>query len=219
MSVALRAIFVLACVGVLSAPALAQDFPRGRNAAALVRTRGAPARRWSAIIVHHSASSRGDAASIDAYHRNVRHFSRGMAYHFLIGNGHGLGDGEIEVGPRWTHQQPGAHVASALRDPRARDAWDNIAIGICLVGDLDDSPPTPRQRATLAELVSILRRRFGIEGERVLGHGGVPGAHTACPGRRLSLTPLRTPLERGPAPGRARPTGGRGGRVPSRGRG
>lgn len=69
-------------------------------------------RRWSAIVVHHSASGAGKAATLDAYHRTRR--PRGLAYHFVTGNGHGLDDGAIEAGGRWIHQQPGAHVVSTL---------------------------------------------------------------------------------------------------------
>ncbi|WP_236516848.1 peptidoglycan recognition family protein [Sandaracinus amylolyticus] len=173
------------CLVLVATVARAQDFPRGRDAGALIRTPGVRARTWTAIIVHHSASSEGNAASMDAYHRGVRHMPRGLAYHFVIGNGHGLGDGEIEVGPRWTQQQPGAHVASRLRDASTRALWDEVAIGIVLVGNFEETAPTRRQLATLSELVSALQRRFRIEGARVFDHGEIDGAHTACPGRSL----------------------------------
>jgi hypothetical protein len=168
-----------------AAPAHAQEFPRGRDVGALIRSRGVTPRAWTAIIVHHSATSAGNAASMDAHHRRVRRMPRGLAYHFVIGNGRGLGDGEIEVGPRWTHQQPGAHVASTLRDASTRAIWDEVAIGIVLVGNFEDSSPTERQLAALDELVGALRRRFHIERARVFGHGEIEGAHTACPGRSL----------------------------------
>ncbi len=134
---------------------------------------------------------------MDAHHRHVRRFPRGLAYHFVIGNGRGLGDGEIEVGPRWTRQQPGAHVVSTLRDESTHALWDDVAIGIVLVGNFEEAAPTRRQLATLTELVTSLRRRFQIAPARVFGHGEVEGAHTACPGDSL-----RTIVE-GLRPGRA----------------
>ena len=185
------------CVAILltswmvCASAQAQTFPRGRDVEALVGTRGVARRGWNAIIIHHTATTAGSAASIDASHRGVRHMPRGLAYHFVIGNGHGLGDGEIEVGPRWTRQQPGAHVASALRDAETHALWDEVAIGICLVGNFESSSPTAAQLEALKRLVGVLRRRFHIAGDRVLGHGEVPGAHTACPGRALRPEVLR----------------------------
>ena len=47
--------------------------------------------------------------------------SNGLAYHFVIGNGSSSGNGEIEIGSRWTRQINGGHVAS--------DYLNNIAIG------------------------------------------------------------------------------------------
>lgn len=155
-------------------------FPRGRDVATLIRTRSRT-RSWNAIVVHHTASAAGSARSIDAYHRHTRRFPRGLAYHFVIGNGRGLGDGEIEVGPRWLAQHPGAHVASALRDPRSHSLWDEVAIGIVLVGNFESSRPSRRQRATLEELVRSLRARFRIPTARIFGHGELEGAHTECP--------------------------------------
>lgn len=165
------------------------------SVASVIRAPGVSARPWSAIVVHHSASSSGNAASIDDYHRRVRGFPRGLAYHFVIGNGRGLGDGVIEAGPRWTRQQPGAHVASSLRDSHTHALWDDVAIGIVLVGNFEDAAPTRAQVASLTSLVRALRGRFRIAPARVLGHGGVEGAHTACPGDSLEAIVRRLRTE------------------------
>src|SRR5688572_16965793 len=58
-------------------------------------------RRWKYIVIHHSGAEEGSLKSIDRYHREERHMENGLAYHFLIGNGNGMGDGEIAVGNRW----------------------------------------------------------------------------------------------------------------------
>ena len=58
----------------------------------------------------------------------------GLAYHFVIGNGTSTGDGQIEVGDRWRRQINGGHVHS--------DYLNNIALGICLVGDFNRGQPT-----------------------------------------------------------------------------
>ena len=62
-------------------------------------------------------------------------WKNGLAYHFVIGNAHGLGDGEIGVGGRWTKQLPGGHLIS--------EEQNQVSIGICLVGNFDESQPTP----------------------------------------------------------------------------
>lgn len=155
------------------------------------RAPGVRARRWNSIVVHHSGTAGGSARAFETFHRGVRHMSRGMAYHFVIGNGRGLGDGAIEAGSRWTQQQPGAHVASALRDALSGAPVDEVAVGICLVGNNELAAPTPRQQRSLRALVSALRRAHNISATRVMGHNEVAGTHTACPGRHTDLRALR----------------------------
>jgi N-acetyl-anhydromuramyl-L-alanine amidase AmpD len=67
---------------------------------------------------------------------------------------------------------------------------NNIAIGICLVGDFNRHPPTPQQLAAFEELTSCLQARIGRSRRRrvmVLGHLEVNSRPTDCPGRRFSL--------------------------------
>jgi hypothetical protein len=52
----------------------------------------------------------------------------------VIGNGTSSGDGEIEIGNRWRRQINGGHVHS--------DFLNNIALGICFVGDFNRDTPT-----------------------------------------------------------------------------
>ncbi|MBN8609816.1 MAG: N-acetylmuramoyl-L-alanine amidase [Deltaproteobacteria bacterium] len=206
----MRTLSTLAAIAVLAFTldgAQAQDrTPEGPTSLATVlRAPGVSARAWSAIVVHHSASRSGSVASIDDFHRRVRGFPRGLAYHFVIGNGRGLGDGVIEAGPRWTRQQPGAHVASSLRDADTHALWDDVAIGIVLIGNFEETAPTERQVASLTQLVGALRRRFHIAPSRVLGHGGVAGAHTECPGNSLDAIVHRLAAEpTAPPPARIR---------------
>ncbi len=110
-------------------------------------------RRWRYIVVHNSGTRQGNAKAFDYYHRNVRGMPNGMAYHFVIGNGTSSGDGEIEIGNRWRRQIQGGHVHS--------DYLNNIALGICLVGDFNQSEPTKRQLEACEELIRYLRQRVG----------------------------------------------------------
>ena len=110
-------------------------------------------RRWRYIVVHNSGTRQGNAKAFEYYHRNVRGMPNGMAYHFVIGNGHSSGDGEIEIGNRWHRQIQGGHVHS--------DYLNNIALGICLVGDFNRDQPTPRQIEACEELIRYLRQRVG----------------------------------------------------------
>lgn len=136
--------------------------------------------RWKYIIVHNSGTRQGNARIFDNYHRRVRKMQNGMAYHFVIGNGSSSGDGEIEIGSRWTKQVNGGHVAS--------DYLNNISIGICLVGDLNRDKPTKAQIAALDELIQYLRGRVGKTSGKpaiVLPHKKINPKPTDCPGDRF----------------------------------
>ena len=141
-------------------------------------------RRWRYIVVHNSGTRQGNAKAFDYYHLHVRKMPNGLAYHFVIGNGTSTGDGEVEIGNRWKRQINGGHVHS--------DYLNNIALGICLVGDFNRDVPTKAQLESLEELIKYLRRRLG----RVGGQYAVVWAHkninpprwpTDCPGGRFPV--------------------------------
>lgn len=136
--------------------------------------------RWQYVIVHNSGTRQGNARIFANYHRNVRRMQNGLAYHFVIGNGTSSGDGEIEIGSRWTRQINGGHVAS--------DYLNNIAIGICFVGDFNRDLPTRAQLGALQELIEYLRRRVGRSKGRILivkAHREINPKPTDCPGNRF----------------------------------
>lgn len=145
--------------------------------------------RWQAIVIHHAAVEQGDVKSLDRYHREQRHMENGLAYHFLIGNGNGMRDGEIAVGNRWKKQLDGGHLHS--------EAQNKIALGICLIGDFDKHPPTARQLRSLEDLVRALMRRCQLDAGAVKTHQQINVVRTECPGSkfptRAFLTRLKTP--------------------------
>lgn len=135
---------------------------------------------WQYLVIHHSASPSGNAASFDRMHRGKGW--DGLAYHFVINNGHGNPDGYLEVSPRWSEQKHGAHAGAPPKTTAAelRNGFNEFGIGICLVGNFERSAPTEKQLQVLAQLVQDLRNEFDIPADHVLGHGMVKG--TACPG-------------------------------------
>jgi hypothetical protein len=136
--------------------------------------------RWKYVIVHNSGTREGNARVFDIYHLRVRHMQNGLAYHFVIGDGHGSGDGQIEIGHRWTAQINGGHVAS--------DYLNDISLGICLVGDFNRDIPTKAQIGALDELVSYLRSRVGkTQGRQAIvhAHKEINPRPTDCPGNRF----------------------------------
>lgn len=130
--------------------------------------------KWKHIIGHHSAMPNGNAAIFDRYHREVRHMEYGLAYHFIIGNGTDSDECEIEIGQRWTEQLRGGHVKSL--------AWDENSIGICLVGNFEETYPTKRQIATFIQLTGFLKRDLLTDKPALLLHREIPGEQTLCPG-------------------------------------
>ncbi len=141
-----------------------------------------PIRTWKYIVIHHTATSSGSVESIDQEHSLRRDASgnpwRGIGYHFLIGNGNGMGDGEVQATFRWRDQLSGAHAGDRQ--------FNNFGIGICLVGNFEENGPTPAQVKAVSELVSLLKYQFRITEEQILKHGDLKA--TACPGR---LFPFR----------------------------
>ena len=147
--------------------------------------------RWQYIVVHHSGVDTGTVKAMDHYHREVRHMENGLAYDFVIGNGSGMGDGEIAVGPRWTQQLDGGHLAS--------EAQNKVAIGICLVGNFDECRPTPREMESLRALVEALMVRCKLTPRAVRTHQQINIVHTRCPGAKF---PARSFLDSLQSPGR-----------------
>jgi hypothetical protein len=138
---------------------------------------------WRYIVIHHSGTASGSAQSFDENHRRERGW-RCLGYHFVIGNGNGQGDGQIVAGPRWYGQEWGAHANS--------NEYNAHGIGICLVGNMDEQPPTPAQWAATRALVAELRRLYDIPAANVVGHNQIRGGgSTACPGKFTPLEELR----------------------------
>ncbi|HHT9135977.1 MAG TPA: peptidoglycan recognition protein family protein [Candidatus Wunengus sp. YC60] len=132
-------------------------------------------RDWRYIVIHHSATESGSAAEFDRYHREKRGWENGLGYHFVIGNGNGSPDGEIEIGNRWITQIDGAHAGV--------EEYNHYGIGICLVGNFNQSRPTAAQMASLSELVEYLQHRCHITAENVIMHRHC--RQTDCPGRNF----------------------------------
>src|SRR5262249_33711619 len=65
-------------------------------------------REWKYIVLHHTATDSGDVQSIHEAHLQNKDKNGkpwlGIGYHFVIGNGSGMGDGAIEPTFRWKEQ-------------------------------------------------------------------------------------------------------------------
>ena len=143
------------------------------------------ARDWKYIVLHHTATESGDVSSIHEAHLKNKDKSGnpwlGIGYHFVIGNGSGMGDGEIEPTFRWREQMHGAHAG--VKD------YNQLGIGIVLVGNFEKHPPSTLQIEAAKHLVRTLAAEYEISADRVLGHGDVKA--TECPGTFFPLNEIR----------------------------
>ena len=109
--------------------------------------------RWKYVYIHHSKTPGGSALTLGGS-------ADGVGDHFVIGNGTGLADGELQISQRWNHQQ-------AATAPSAGVKVESDCISICVIGDFDRSPPTPMQLGRLGQLVQALQLRCRIPASHV----------------------------------------------------
>jgi len=149
-----------------------------------------PYQGWKYIVIHHSATRAGSVKAFHQFHTQQGY--GGIAYHFVIGNGNGMQDGEVQDTFRWQQQLSGTHVSV--------NAWDHnvFGIGICLVGNLENALPTKAQMEALKKLVTRLKKMYRIKSKNVFGHRQVKyddasgrKEQTACPGKKLDLNSLK----------------------------
>ncbi|MCP4451194.1 MAG: N-acetylmuramoyl-L-alanine amidase [Planctomycetes bacterium] len=147
-------------------------------------------RQWQSIVIHHSATPNGNMAIFDKWHRETNHWE-GVGYDFVIGNGLDSPDGLVEVTFRWHEQITGAHC-------KTPGNWANEnAVGICLVGNFDESVPSDAQMRSLTRLVKYLSERYRIPAHQIYGHNSTPGARvTNCPGRHFGMTSVHAMLSK-----------------------
>ncbi len=162
---------------------ISQNIPRGWLPLSRVE------KGWKAVIIHHSATNKGNAAIFHKMHIEQNHWD-GVGYDFVIGNGTDSGDGQVEVTFRWHKQIPGAHCGGTANNWANKDG-----IGICLVGDFSYTVPTSRQMESLVKLIRFLQKRYRIPKSQIYGHKRTPGARvTACPGESFPMSRLKAIL-------------------------
>ncbi len=145
------------------------------------------------IIIHHSATADSGTVSWQAirnYHINTQKWND-IGYHFgieLINNEY-----EIMIGRPITEY--GAHCKELQMNRRS--------IGVCCIGNYDDTPPPVQLLSKLEYLVLWLMNIYHIRVECVLGHREVgemagfdwkKGQYKSCPGTKFNMRQLRDRL-------------------------
>ena len=152
-------------------------------------------RDWKYIVLHHTATESGSVESIHEAHLQNKDKNGkpwlGIGYHFVIGNGNGMPDGEIEPTFRWRQQMHGAHAGA--ENPQ----YNQKGIGICMVGNFENTPPTPAQMQSVKTLVHTLRDQYRIPATDIVGHRDIKS--TECPGKLFPMTAVTA--DHWPTPG------------------
>ena len=160
--------------------------------------------QWQAIVIHHSATPAGDSVTLNRQH--TASGLAGLGYHFVIGNGQGLGDGLVEVGYRWNRQLAGAHVASASATESRNgldrsslstsdaDQYNRHSIGICMIGNGNRREFTDRQSHELITIVRALQAQFGIPGAAVYLHSDL--SKVSSPGKFFPTAEFEAQIRR-----------------------
>ncbi len=143
--------------------------------------------RWQYIVIHHSASDHGTIEFLQRVHRERQSGDPidAIPYHYVIGNGNGLGMGEVASDWRQERNIWGTHVSA---NNRTRNF---LGLGICLIGNFEKTDVPEAQFAALVDLTKTLMRRYDISAGNVGFHGRIDGESTKCPGKRFPYSRLR----------------------------
>lgn len=141
------------------------------------------ANRWRYIVVHHSAGNYGNIEFLQKVHRQRQAGDpvNAIPYHYIIGNGNGLGMGEVACDWRNDYKLWGMHVSANNVDRNFR------GIGICLVGNFEESKVPEPQYQSLLTLTKNLMITYKIAPNHVSGHGHTDGESTKCPGKYFPI--------------------------------
>lgn len=120
--------------------------------------------RWKYIYVHHSRTTVGSAATL-------ARSANGTTDHFVITNGNGGADGDVQITSLWSKQESAA-------SPTGAGSIDPACISVCLVGDFDRALPTAGQQHRLAQLINSLQAQLRLSTHCVimLDQPGSPAA-------------------------------------------
>ena len=109
--------------------------------------------RWSYIVIHHSAGEYGNIEFLQKVHRErqSRDLIDAIPYHYIIGNGKGLGVGVVKSDWRKSWHIWGMYVSRHNKDRNFR------GLGICLIGNFENHGASDMQYRCKLALISCFK--------------------------------------------------------------
>lgn len=136
------------------------------------------------IIIHHTGRNNDFPAFVKFRHLYLRKWED-VGYHYLIGNRRPFTkDGHLYAGRPENHA--GAHAKG----------YNESSLGVCLIGNLDKSSPSPKQMGTLIKFLEGKKEEFKIPTKNILGHHELPNITKSCPGKNLDIDLVRWAIGR-----------------------
>jgi hypothetical protein len=139
--------------------------------------------RWKYIVIHHSAGNYGNIEFLQQVHRERQAEDPidAIPYHYIVGNGNGLGIGVVKSDWREKWNLWGMHVSRNNIDRNFR------GLGICVIGNFEHKHISKEQYEAVVKLTKKLMREHNIPVENVSGHGYTKGESTKCPGKYFPM--------------------------------
>ncbi len=125
------------------------------------------------IAIHHSQRKIDSVKRIRDLHIRINKWED-IGYHYLIDK-----KGKIHLGRN--EKFIGAHVYGHNKN----------SIGICLIGNFDEEPPTKKQIHILIKFLKQKIKKQKIPIKNILGHREFPNATKTCPGKFVDMNLIR----------------------------
>ncbi len=125
------------------------------------------------FIVVHNSGNHNSFEKIKNLHVNVNGWED-IGYHWLINK-----DGNLIKGR--SEKFIGAHVFGHNKN----------SIAVCLIGNLEKSPPTKKQIETLIKFLKQKIKKHNLSVENILGHKEMTENEKMCPGKFVDLEKIR----------------------------
>jgi hypothetical protein len=131
------------------------------------------------LIIHHTSRNNDFPFFVRLRHKYLRGWDD-IGYHYLIG-GTGFFTKNGRIYPGRPEGMKGAHTFG----------YNRRSLGICLIGNFEKTAPSKEQFESLFSLLEQKAKQYSVPIEKILGHGELPGADTACPGKWVDMDYIR----------------------------